>query len=123
MNLIRGETMIDQWVAEVKNNSDFQDLGMILVHNGVVRATSKEGQPVKGMHLSYNKERLDALISEYRKKEGIIEVKAWINEGLLKIGDDIMYALVAGKLRKYVIPALEEFVSKIKKEVVIEEEF
>ncbi len=32
--------MIDQWVAEVKKNSDFQELGMILVHNGVVRATS-----------------------------------------------------------------------------------
>lgn len=115
--------MIDQWVAEIKKNADFQDLGMILAHNGVVRATSKEGKPVKGMRLSYNRERLDALLAEYRKKEGIVEVKAWINEGLLKIGDDIMYALVAGKLRKYVIPALEEFVSKIKNEVVIEEEF
>lgn len=115
--------MIDQWVAEVKKNADFQALGMILAHNGVVRATSKEGKPVKGMRLSYNRERLDTLLAEYRKKEGIVEVKAWINEGLLKIGDDIMYALVAGKLRKYVIPALEEFVSKIKNEVVIEEEF
>jgi molybdopterin synthase catalytic subunit len=115
--------MIDQWVAEIKNNSDFQDLGMILGHNGVVRATSKEGQPVKGMRLSYNKERLEALLAEYRKKEGIVDVKAWINEGLLKVGDDIMYALVAGKLRKYVIPALEEFVSRIKNEVVSEEEF
>jgi molybdopterin synthase catalytic subunit len=115
--------MIDQWIAEIKKNSDFQDLGMILAHNGVVRATSKEGQPVKGMRLSYNKERLEALVSEYKTKEGIIEVKAWINEGLLKIGDDIMYALVAGKLRKYVIPALEEFVSRIKNEVVKEEEF
>ncbi|MDQ7787255.1 MAG: molybdenum cofactor biosynthesis protein MoaE [Thermodesulfovibrionales bacterium] len=115
--------MIDQWVAEIKKNSDFQDLGMILAHNGVVRATSKEGKAVKGMRLSYKKERLDALLAEYRKKEGIVEVKAWINEGLLKIGDDIMYALVAGKLRKYVIPTLEEFVSRIKNEVVIEEEF
>jgi len=115
--------MIDQWVAEVKKNSDFQDLGMILAHNGVVRATSKEGQPVKGMRLSYNKERLESLLAEYRKKEGIVEVKVWINEGLLKIGDDIMYALIAGKRRKFVIPALDEFVSRIKRDVVIEEEF
>jgi molybdopterin synthase catalytic subunit len=115
--------MIDQWVAEVKKNSDFQELGMILVHNGVVRATSKDGRPVKGMHLSFNRERLEALIDEYRKKEGILAVRAWINEGLLKVGDDIMYALVAGRLRKFVIPVLEEFVSKIKSEVVSEEEF
>jgi molybdopterin synthase catalytic subunit len=115
--------MIDQWVAEVKKNSDFQELGMILVHNGVVRATSKDGRPVKGMRLSFNKERLDALTDEYRKREGIIEVRVWINEGLLKVGDDIMYALVAGRLRKFVIPVLEEFVSKIKNEVVSEEEF
>lgn len=115
--------MIDQWIAEIKKDSDFLDLGMILAHNGVVRATSKEGHPVKGMRLSYNRERLETLISEYKTKEGIVEVKAWINEGLLKTGDDIMYALVAGKLRKFVIPTLEEFVSRIKNEVVSEEEF
>lgn len=115
--------MIDEWVAEVKKNSDFQELGMILVHNGVVRATSKDGRPVKGMRLSFNRERLEALTDEYRMKEGIVAVKVWINEGLLKVGDDIMYALVAGRLRKFVIPVLEEFVSKIKNEVVSEEEF
>lgn len=115
--------MIDQWVAEVKKNSDFQELGMILVHNGIVRATSKDGRPVKGMRLSFDKGRLEALTDEYRQKEGIVDVKVWINEGLLKVGDDIMYALVAGRLRKFVIPVLEEFVSKIKNEVVSEEEF
>jgi molybdopterin synthase catalytic subunit len=112
--------MIDQWIKDVKMRADFEDLGMILVHNGIVRAVSKDGKPVKGMHLAYDKKKLSYLLEEFRKRDGIIEIRVWINEGLLKIGDDIMYALVAGKFRTSVIPALEELVSRIKKEIVSE---
>jgi len=115
--------MIEKWIAEVKKGSDFRELGMILVHNGVVRATSKEGDIVSGMYLTYDKEKLNDLVDEFSKKEGILTIRAWINEGRLKVGDDIMYVLVAGRLRKYVLPALEGLVSSIKQEVVSEEEF
>jgi molybdopterin synthase catalytic subunit len=114
--------MIEQWIQEIKQNSDFKNLGMLLVHNGVVRATSKEGKPVKGMHLSYNKEKLRSLVEELKKRDDIVSIKVWINEGRLRIGDDIMYALVAGKFRTSVIPVLEELVSRIKKEIVSEVE-
>ncbi len=114
--------MIEQWIKDIKMKSDFQDLGMILVHNGIVRATSKDGKPVKGMHLNYDKKKLSYLLDELRKRDGIVEIKVWINEGILKIGDDIMYALVAGKFRTSVIPVLEELVSRIKKELVSERE-
>ena len=96
---------------------------MILVHNEVVRATSKDGKPVRGMHLSYDKQKLILLLDELRRREGIAEMKVWINEGNLRIGDDIMYALVAGRFRTTVIPVLEELISKIKKEIVSEKEF
>jgi len=119
----RGAYMIDKWLEEIKERADFKDLGMILVHNGVVRATSKDGKPVKGMHLSYDKHKLMRLQDELRRKDGIAELKVWINEGDLKVGDDIMYALVAGRFRTTVIPVLEELVSRIKKEVVSEKEF
>jgi molybdopterin synthase catalytic subunit len=115
--------MIEQWIAEIKKSSSPEELGMILTHNGIVRATSKEGKIVKGMHLTYNKDKLNSLIDEFRDKEGIVAIKAWINEGSLNVGDDIMYVLVAGRLRTYVLPTLEELVSRIKKEVVSEEEF
>jgi molybdopterin synthase catalytic subunit len=115
--------MIEQWIKDIKAGADFQDLGMILVHNGVVRATSKECRQIKGMNLSYDKEKLSSLLKEYSNKEGIVAIKVWINEGLLKIGDDIMYALVAGKFRTTVIPVLEELVSRIKKDIVSEQEF
>lgn len=115
--------MIERWITDVKKGSDFRELGMILIHNGVVRATSKDGKSVKGMRLTYDKRKLRSLVDEYMKREGIITVKAWINEGHLKVGDDIMYVLVAGRLRRYVLPTLEELVSRIKQEVVSEEEF
>ena len=114
--------MIEQWIKDIKMGSDFKDLGMILVHNGMVRATSKDGKPVKGMHLYYDRQKLSFLLDEFSKREGIVEIKVWINEGLLKIGDDIMYALVAGKFRTSVIPVLEELVYRIKKEIVSERE-
>lgn len=114
--------MVEQWIKDVKMRSDFKDLGMILIHNGIVRATSKDGNPVKGMHLYYDRGKLSYLLDELNKRDGIVEIKVWINEGRLKIGDDIMYALVAGKFRTSVIPVLEELVSRIKKEIVSETE-
>lgn len=115
--------MVEEWINEIKKNADFNELGMILVHNGMVRATSKDGKPVKGMYLTYDKDKLQDLVKKYSKKEGIVAIKAWINEGNLSVGDDIMYLLVAGKFRKSILPVFEEVLSKIKNEIVSEKEF
>jgi len=115
--------VIEQWIAEIKKSSDPQELGMILIHNGIVRATSKDGKLVRGMHLSYDREKLNSLLKEFRGKDGIVAIKTWIGEGTIKVGDDIMYVLVAGRLRTDVLPTFEELISKIKKEVVSEKEF
>ena len=50
--------MIDKWLKEIKKNCDPESLGMILAHNGIVRGTAKDGKPVKGMKLSYDKDAL-----------------------------------------------------------------
>lgn len=122
INFVKLHYMIDNWLKQIKENPLSKSAGMILIHNGIVRETSKDGSPVKGMKLSYNSERLNEIISEIKKREGIIEVKVWINQGELKIGDDIMKVLIAGRLRTDVFPALQELVARIKNEVVNEEE-
>lgn len=114
--------MIDRWIEEIRKHERRDEIGMILVHNGIVRATSRDGRAVKGMILTYDKEKLESIINSVKEKEGIVEIKVWINEGHLKIGDDIMKVLVAGSLRTNVIPALQELVGRIKNEVVNEEE-
>ncbi|HBI15815.1 MAG TPA: molybdopterin converting factor [Desulfobulbaceae bacterium] len=115
--------MIDNWLSEIKQQADPRELGMILVHNGLVRATSKDGKEVRGIILSTDNARLKELLQEYSAKEGIEAVRAWINEGTLQVGDNIMLVLVAGRFRTDVLPAFESLISAIKKEVVREQEF
>ena len=114
--------MIDEWLKEIKKTSNPESLGMILVHNGVVRGTAKDGKPVKAMQLSYNQEALDSCVSRLEKREGITAIRAWINNGQLKIGDDIMYVLVAGRFRTDVLPVFQELLMTIKSEIVREKE-
>lgn len=114
--------MIDEWIKEIKAHTDPEALGMMLVHNGVVRGTAKDGKPVKGMKLSFDKAKLESRVNELKKRDGIVQIKAWINQGELKIGDDIMYLLVAGRFRTDVLPVLQELLTYVKGEVVSEEE-
>jgi molybdopterin synthase catalytic subunit len=114
--------MIDSWIQEVKQKANPEELGMILVHNGIVRGTSKSGKPVRGMNLSYNQEKLDSVIPIFKQRPGVLDVKVWINAGKLNVGDNIMLLLVAGKFKTNVLPVLEELLSLIKSEIVTEEE-
>jgi molybdopterin synthase catalytic subunit len=50
--------MIDQWIKEIKKECPPDILGMILLHNGIVRATAKDGGKVEAMKLSFDKSKL-----------------------------------------------------------------
>jgi molybdopterin synthase catalytic subunit len=106
----------------VKQRANSEDLGMILVHNGIVRGSSKSGNPIRAMRLSFDQKRLNSTIPIFKQRPGIVEVKVWINSGNLKVGDNIMFLLVAGRFRTDVLPVFEEFLSLIKNEIVTEEE-
>ena len=114
--------MIDGWVEEIKQTTNPEELGMILVHNGIVRGSSKSGKPVHGMKLSFDEKKLKSAISIFKQRKGIAEVKVWINAGNLKVGDNIMLLLVAGRFKTDVLPVLEELLALVKNEIVTEEE-
>jgi molybdopterin synthase catalytic subunit len=114
--------VIDEWLKEVKQRANPEDLGMILVHNGIVRGISKSGKPVQRMKLSYDQKRLNSVIPTFKQRAGVVEVKVWINFGNLKVGDNIMLLLVAGRFKTDVLPVFEELLSLIKNEIVTEEE-
>ncbi len=117
-----GKLVIDEWLKEVKQRANPEDLGMILVHNGIVRGTSKSANPVSAMRLSYNQTKLNSIIPIFKQRAGIVEVRVWINSGNLKVGDNIMFLLVAGRFRTDIVPVFEELLSLIKNEIVTEEE-
>jgi len=114
--------MIDRWIEEIRRKANPEELGMILVHNGIVRATSKSGKPVLGMKLSYDKEKLDSVVSTLKQNPGVVDIEVWINTGDLQVGDDIMLLVVAGRFRTDVLPVFEELLSVIKREIVTEQE-
>jgi molybdopterin synthase catalytic subunit len=113
---------LDVWLAELKATDDFSSTGMFLAHNGVVRAHSRDGRPVTGMRLSVDRELLDELVQTALLMEGVTHVRAWVNEGELAIGDDIMYVMVGGDIREHVFEALMALVRMIKTTVVTETE-
>ncbi len=114
--------MIEQWIREIKEKCAPDILGMILIHNGIVRATSKSGKAVREIRVSCDHSKLDKTILEFRKKEGIVDIRTWINEGVLAVGDDIMKVCVAGRFRTDVLPAFQELLTIIKRDIVKKEE-
>lgn len=113
---------VQEWFEDVKKNLDFDKVGMILCHNGVVRGYSRSGKKVRSMELEVRRNLLGGLVSEMKRHAGIVEIKVWVNEGILNVGDDIMYVLVAGDIRENVFSTLKEIVFRVKKEIVVEKE-
>jgi molybdopterin synthase catalytic subunit len=115
---------ITQMMETIKQHQDYPKVGMILCHNGVVRQTSRDGRQVTGLRVSVDKNKLEAVIAENRKKPGIVEILAQIvDERDLNVGDDVMLLLVAGDIRENVIAALTDTLNAIKSTVTSKTEF
>ena len=89
-------------------------------HNIQKTKGAQDAKPVTGMTFSYDRERMDAAIAETLAMDGIFYVRAWLNEGELAVGDDIMFVLVGGDIRPHVIDALQFLVGRLKSECVTE---
>jgi molybdopterin synthase catalytic subunit len=102
-------------VEVIKRRPDFEKVGMILCHNGVVRATTRDGRRVKGLKVLVDHSKLEQIISEQRQKPGIVDIQVNILENQdLAVGDDIMHLIVAGDIRENVILVLKDTLDAIK---------
>ncbi len=115
---------ITKAIEEMKKDPAFaQNVGMVLVHNGVVRAWSrKDHSSVEAIEVSPDREKIEALRQEFEKKPGIYKVLAEAKSGRLKPGDDLLFIVVAGDIRENVKPALAELLDRIKSEAVTKSE-
>lgn len=120
----------DQWLKEARSDPAAKECGMFLMHNGVVRESARdkvrngmEDTPsVRGMLFDYDEQKLAAAISRAREMPGIFYVRAWLNRGELKTGDDIMLVLIGGDIRPRVVDALNALVGDLKSNCVTERE-
>ena len=121
---------VDAWLKEAKAHESAPLCGMYLTHNGTVRQTAKakvrygeeNTKAVTGMIFSYNEEKVNSVIADTYKMDGIYYIKVWLNEGQLQMGDDIMYVLIGGDIRPRVVDALQYLVGRVKNECVVETE-
>jgi len=121
---------MDAWLKEAKAHESAPKIGMYLTHNGTVRQSAKakvrygaeDTKPVTGMYFSYDEEKVNAVVADAYKLEGIYYIKVWLNEGELSMGDDIMYVLIGGDIRPRVVDCLQYLVGRIKNECVVETE-
>jgi len=115
---------ISATIAALKKDPDFaRNVGMILVHNGIVRGTSrKDGREVTCVEVSPDHARIAELCREYEARPGIYKVLAEAAGGRLQVGDDLLFIVVAGDFRENVKPVLAELLDRIKSEAVLKQE-
>ena len=115
---------INRMLESIKQNPDYEKVGMILCHNGVVRSTSRDGRAVKGLRVAVDHQKLADLVSAQKKIAGIVDIQVEIAEDRdLAVGDDVMLLLVAGDIRENVIAVLTDTLNLIKTTVTNKTEY
>lgn len=108
----------------MKQHPEFaENVGMILVHNGVVRAWSrKDRQGVKCLEVTPDYVKIESIRQEFLRKEGIFDIIIEAKSGRFKPGDDLLFIIVAGDIRENVKPVLADLLDRIKAEAVAKKE-
>ena len=116
---------ISKTIAEMKQDPTFApNVGMILVHNGVVRGWSrKDGSDVTQIEISCDRDKASAICREVEKMPGIYKIIMEMRTGRLQPGDDVLFLIVAGDIRENVKPALATLLDRIKAEAVTKKEY
>jgi molybdopterin synthase catalytic subunit len=111
-------------IAEIRRHPGFSRAGMVLVHNGVVRETARDGRRVKGLRVRVDHERIERLLAQQRLRPGIVDIRVAIAADRdLAVGDDVMALVVAGDIRENVIAVLSDTLNLIKTTVTEKTEY
>jgi molybdopterin synthase catalytic subunit len=115
---------ISQAIAELKRQAGFTDnVGMILIHNGVVRNWSRQDhKTVIALEVRPDQAKIEALRQEYLKRPGIYAIVIEAKEGRFQPGDDLLFIIVAGDVRENVKPVLAELLDRVKAEAITKKE-
>jgi molybdopterin synthase catalytic subunit len=111
-------------IHELKQRPGFKDnVGMILIHNGVVRNWSRADRAeVTQLEVTPDYERIEELRQEYLQHEGIFDIIIEAKQGTFDPGDDLLFIIVAGDIRENIKPVLSELLDRVKAEAVAKNE-
>lgn len=118
----KGTLSLTDLINNIKKQPGFEKAGAMATFVGVVRGMSTGGK-VQKLELQAYEEKADEVLSqicnELKKKPGIVDVQIHHLIGKFKVGEDLVYVLVAGAHRQQVFPVLKEAVERYKKEAPI----
>ncbi len=115
---------ISKEIARLKEDPEFcQNVGMVLVHNGTVRAWSRDSREnVEYLEVHPDYAKIEAIRQEFLQREGVHAIVIEALEGRFEPGDDLLYMIVAGDVRENVKPALADLLDRVKAEAVNKKE-
>lgn len=115
---------ISKRIAEMKKQPGFQDnVGMILVHNGIVRNWSRKDKgTVKALEVTPDLTKLEAIRQEFLQRDGIFDIVIEAKSGEFQPGDDLLFLIVAGDIREHIKPVLAELLDRVKSEAIAKRE-
>ncbi len=107
-------------IARIRREPGFaESVGMILIHNGVVRGWSRSDRSaVSAVEVTPDPAHVEALRREYEGRPGIWRILVEARCGRLLPGDDLLFIVVAGDIRENVKPVLSELLDRIKAEAI-----
>lgn len=113
---------IEKILEKIKNHENSDSIGMIASHLGIVRGFSRNGKDVEAVDVRYDMDVLEGIIADIKAMPGIVDVIVEVNDGKLKVGDELMFVAVGGDIRENVFAALIEAVEQIKKQAATKQE-
>ena len=114
---------ISKTIAQLKSQPGFlEKVGMVLVHNGVARATSRNGAPVARLEVKVNQELVEAIRREGEAMPGMFRVLVEARAGTFVPGDDLLFIVAAGDIREHVLAGLTHTLTRIKAEAITKTE-
>lgn len=115
---------LDALITKIKAHPDYAKVGMVLCHKGVVRGTSRDGEPVSGLRIDVDDEKLEAVVAAHKQMPGVVDILVEINADKdLAVGDEVMHLVVAGDIRENVLAALSDALNAIKSTVTHKTQF
>ena len=114
---------ISKTIAALKAEPGFlEKVGMVLVHNGVARATSRNGAPVASLDVVVDQDLVETIRQEGEAMPGMFRVLVEARAGHFQPGDDLLFIIAAGDIREHVLASLTYTLTRVKSEAITKRE-
>lgn len=119
----KGKITLEQMINEIKKGPNAAQIGSIHTFSGIVRNTSKDGRPVKGIkidaYIELATKSIEEICTKIKNIEGIIDIILIHFYGQFEISEDLIHVVVASSHREEGFKALRIAVEDYKEQLAV----